>query len=255
MNAQWSKDDVQRGIAAGLSALGVRRGGLLLVHASLSSLGWVPGGAPAVIEALRQTLGPEGTLLMPALTYEYVDHRQPVFDQARTPSCVGAISECFRTMPGVQRSLAPTHSVCGSGPWASWILGRHHLDNTPCGPRSPFRALRDLRGAILFLGCGLSPDTSVHGIEELVEPPYLFGGPVRYRMITGHGGRLDVTVRRHAFDGFIQRYDRVLEALPEHGWRSGRVGQALAYLLDARILWDRAGMMLRRDPYALVERG
>ncbi len=43
-------------------------GMVLVVHSSLKSLGWVNGGPVAVILALEQVLGPEGTLVMPTHT-------------------------------------------------------------------------------------------------------------------------------------------------------------------------------------------
>ena len=102
-----------------LLALGVRPGGVLLVHSSLKALGPAAGGPAAVIEALREALGPGGTLLMPALSYATVTRVNPVFDQKATPSCVGVIPETFRRMAGVRRSLHPTHSVCACGPMAA----------------------------------------------------------------------------------------------------------------------------------------
>jgi PhzF family phenazine biosynthesis protein len=47
-----------------LRMLGVE-GLVLLVHSSLSSLGWVPGAAQAVVLALVEAVGPQGTIVMP----------------------------------------------------------------------------------------------------------------------------------------------------------------------------------------------
>jgi len=85
-----------RKIAADLIQVGVRSGGILMVHSSLKSMGHVPGGPEIVIRALLEALGPEGTLLMPALTYETVTNENPVFNIAKTPTCVGALAEYFR---------------------------------------------------------------------------------------------------------------------------------------------------------------
>jgi aminoglycoside 3-N-acetyltransferase len=61
------------------------------------------------------------------------------------------------------------------------MLGGQFHDVTPCGENSPYFKLREKAGQILFLGCGLKPNTSMHAVEELVEPPYLYDGWVDYR--------------------------------------------------------------------------
>jgi len=83
----------RRIIADNLLRLGLRRGGAVLAHSSLRSLGQLPGGAETVITALLDALGPEGTLMMPALSYLHVGPGQPVFDLLQTPSNVGALPE------------------------------------------------------------------------------------------------------------------------------------------------------------------
>ena len=136
-----SEKQQQEHIADDLRVLGVSEGGILLVHASLRSLGAVPGGAETVVCGLLHALGDDGTLLMPALSYESVGAQNPVFDLLHTPSCVGALTEYFRTRPGKVRSVHPTHSVCAVGPKAEELCRDHYLDTTPCGEHSPFSRL------------------------------------------------------------------------------------------------------------------
>lgn len=242
-----------RRLAAGFTALGVRPGDTLLVHSSLKSLG-EPGAAPAdVIEALLAVLGEAGTLVLPTLSYQFCGPQSPVFDVRHTPSCVGAIPEYFRTLPGAVRSLCPTHSCAALGPQAEFLTGAHHLDGTPCGPRSPFARLREAGGRVLFLGCGCNCNTSMHAVEETVNPPYLFGPPVDYRVTTAAGETLAVRCLSHGFARTAQRYDR-LPGWMERGVTRGRVLAAECLLLDADPMWETARAALARDPLALVER-
>jgi aminoglycoside 3-N-acetyltransferase len=246
-------DSARERIAVDLRSVGVRPGSAMLVHSSLSALGAVPGGADTVIAALGDALGDAGTLLMPALSYLHVDAARPVFDLRATPSNVGAIPERFRLAPGTLRSAHPTHSVCARGPLAQRLLADHHLDRTPCGPRSAFSRLRDVDGDILFIGCGLAPNTSMHAIEELVEPPYLFGDEIPYRVVLADGRSVDALGRRHGFRGWMQRYERVAPLLGG-ALAEGSVLAARAHLVRCRPLWDAALAALRADAFAFVER-
>ncbi len=241
-------------VCSGAGESGLCKGGTVLVHASLRSMGTVPGGAKTVVHGLLSALGPEGTLLMPALSYAHVDMYRPVFDVRRTPSNVGAIPEHFRKRPGTVRSIHPTHSVCGVGPAADAILGSHQRDESPCGANSPFRRLRDSGGQILFLGCGLKPNTSMHGVEELAEPPYLFGDRVSYRAILPDGDEIEGHTRRHGFAGWAQRYDRLGSLLGDDGLSQGKILEATVCVLECREMWERAHEALRGDPFYFVER-
>jgi aminoglycoside 3-N-acetyltransferase len=245
--------EAQQRIAQDLLSSGLRRGGSVLVHASLRSMGDVPGGAETVIRGLLDALGPDGTLLMPALSYRYVNAAHPIFDVRRTPSNIGTIPETFRTRAGTIRSVCPTHSVCGIGAQAERFLNTHHLDETPCGAHSPYRMLRDAGGQILFIGCGLKPNTSMHGVEELIEPPYLFGPPIPYRVHLPDGTEIRVSCRQHDFAGYTQRYDRIGSLLKEDGLRIGTVLEATIHLLECRAMWEQAHAALQCDPFFFVE--
>lgn len=235
-----------------LLALGVRPGGVLLVHSSMKSLGLAPGGPDTVIDALLAALGTEGTLMMPALTYERVTPQNPLFDVRNTPGNVGIIPETFRCRQGVLRSLHPTHSICAYGPHAEDLTRDHGLDSTPCGEHSPLRLLPEVNGQILMLGCGLQPNTSMHAVEELVEPPYLFDPPMDYRLILADGRKSIRRYRPHNFRGWEQRYERLADVM-RSGLRWGRILQADCHLIEASDMWQAVEMKLRENPLFFVE--
>ena len=234
-----------------LLSLGVTPGGVLLVHSSYKSLGPVPGGIQTVIDGLAGALGPEGTLLMPALSWVSVDREHPEFDVRTTPSCVGAIPETFRTLAGTERSMHPTHSVCGRGPLAHELFQGHILDRTPCGIHSPFSRLRHFHGQILMLGCGLRPNTSMHAVEEAAWAPYLLEPePVEY-VLTGYdGAKVTALHRRHSH--FPQLYDRVAPMLRGRGLAEGPVLDARCHLLDAGALWQAVLERLAEDIHFFI---
>lgn len=239
-------------IAAELAALGILPGDLVLVHASLRSLGPVPGGAETVVQGLLETVGPAGTLLMPALSYEQRPHH--IHDTRHTPSNVGALPEYFRQRPGTARSVHPTHSLCGVGPAVAELFARHALDTTPCGPNSPFNLMIGKAAKIIMLGCGLRPNTTMHALEEYVRPPYLLGDTCVYTITDAEGRTYQKRYQRHGFYGWRQRYDR-LATLAEPGLlRHGRVLAAETWVIDSALMKRVVLGVLARDPFFFVER-
>lgn len=129
-----------------------------------------------MIDAFLDVVGEKGALCFPTLSYLFTTEANPIFDIRITPTNLGVIPETFRRRSGVQRSLHPTHSVAAIGAQAALVTQDHYKDTTPVGANSPFRWVRDLCGQVVFLGCGCRCNTSIHGVEEMVDPipPYLF---------------------------------------------------------------------------------
>lgn len=170
-------------LQADFEALGIERGMVLLVHSSLSAIGWVCGGAVAVIIALQKVLGETGTLVMPTHSTDLSDPSQwenppvpkswwqtiretmPAYNPDLTPTrSMGKIAETFRKQKGVFRSTHPQSSFCANGPQASYIVDNHSLA-FGMGENSPLARIYDLDGFVLLLGVGHSRNTSIHLAE------------------------------------------------------------------------------------------
>jgi aminoglycoside N3'-acetyltransferase len=192
-------------VAAALRDAGVGRGDAVFFQAGMAAFGTIEGGPETVIAALRETVGEEGLIAMPAfpLTGPAVEHlsRHPVFDARRDASMMGAISERFRAAPGVVRSVHPTHSVCAWGRGAEALVAGHELAATPFGEGTPFAKLLE-RGAIqVFFGSGVRAITMYHAFEVLRAPPYpievFLPEPVAIRSIRPDGEEVEVRTPVH----------------------------------------------------------
>lgn len=174
-------------LAADLRTLGIKAGETLLVHSSLKALGWVCGGAVAVIEALESVLGPTGTLMMPAHTswnsepshwqnppappnwWPQIRAEMPAWQADTAPTLgMGMIPETYRKRAGVLRSQHPQVSFIARGPQAKTLLNQHQL-SPAFGENSPLARLSQLSGKVLLLGVNHGSNTSLHLAELRAE--------------------------------------------------------------------------------------
>lgn len=242
-------------IASDARALGVRPGSVLLVHSSLRSLGQKGIHPQEVIDGLLLALGDHGTLVFPALSYLHCGPAHSLtFDVRNTPSNVGALPEYFRTsVPGVRRSLCPTHSCCAIGEKRDDVVGEHHLDDTPAGAHSPFRRIMELDGSVLFLGCGTNCNTSMHAVEELSRPDYLFEDCYTYTMIREDGSSYEQRCYAHDFRGVSQVYRRMEDLLTDAELQKGNILAASCHLMRCVPMWEKADAKYREDPHYFVD--
>jgi aminoglycoside 3-N-acetyltransferase len=236
--------------------LGVVRGTEILVHSSLSSIGYVEGGAETVIEALLQAVNPqEGTILVPTLTGTEKDNsaNPPFFDQRLSPCWTGVIPEVFRQRGDAHRSLNPTHSVAAIGESAVSLTTGHEDCWTTCGYGSPFYRLSRRGGKILLLGVTLDSNTLLHTAEEIAELPYhLQKQPASCRMIDEKGKQLSRLTLLHDWGTPRQFGIAQDDFLAEGIMQAGRIGEAKCYLIDAQQMLDYTVNMLIKNPKWLV---
>lgn len=241
--------------------LGLGPGMTIIVHSSLSAIGWVSGGPVAVLQALMDALTPESTLVMPTHSGDYSDPAKwenppvprgwweeirssmPAYDPRFTPTRgMGAIPEAFRNFPDVLRSSHPAVSFAAWGKDARRITEGHTLEYC-LGEGSPLARLYELDAMVLLLGAGHGNNTSFHLAEYRIQNPVLTreGAPV-----VEAGQRVwkvyrDVILDSGCFDKLGADFEKVEPVI------FGKVGNAVARLFRQRPAVDFAVGWLNLD--------
>jgi aminoglycoside 3-N-acetyltransferase len=157
-----------------LIKMGIVEGDTVLVHSSLSKIGYVSGGPSTIIDALISVVGQSGHILMPnspnaGLQLEYIRDLM-CFDVNNDASKLGAITEAFRTYQGAIRSEHPTEPVSCFGPNAKSFTKDHFGNLTPYNKNSPFYKVSERKGKILYIGVTFdNAGTNLHTLEDAVE--------------------------------------------------------------------------------------
>jgi len=210
-----------------LRGLGIGAGTHLVMHSSFRSVGHFEGGPENFCRMLCELVTPEGLVMMPGLVRYPADGQEFTYNPLTTPTNTGILPETFRKMPGVQRSLDPTHSFCAWGKNAGDFLREHHRLPT-MHARSPLGLLERAGGYCLLLGVPRST-TFMHVVETACGAQCLGSRTERYPAVLPDGRR--VTLRAW-------------------GWRDGkcralRHEEIFGYMRDKHALQER---QLRNGP-------
>ncbi len=178
-----------------LKAAGIKKGDILVVHSALSKIGFVDGGAETVIQALINSVGDTGHILMPtspnhSFQLDYIQQNK-VFDVLNSPSAMGKITEVFRTKFDTVRSCNPTEPFSCWGHNKNWFVEGHFGKKTPYQPDSPLGKVAQSGGKVIFIGVTLNnAGTILHLLEDAVEDfkfPVYYHKEFEYTIITSDG--------------------------------------------------------------------
>lgn len=227
---------------------GVKSGDTLLVHSSLSKIGYVEEGPKTVVEALLDVVGTEGNLLMPnspnaGLQLEYIRSIES-FDVQNTPSALGAITEYFRKLPEAKRSAHPTEPVSCIGPDAEYFVSEHFGELTPYTEKSPFYKVSEKGGKILYLGVTLdNAGTNLHTLEDAVDDfkfPVYYDEVFEVNVVLPDGKTKTMKTKVHNPEQSKKRKcDQLIPLFESEGvMKEVKIGEARGLLVDAKGMLD-----------------
>jgi aminoglycoside 3-N-acetyltransferase len=249
-------------LIADLRRLGLREG-IAMVHASISSLGWVVGGSQTLVEALLACLGPDGTLCAQAswedIPFGYAgwpdDWRAaygaglPPFDPALSAAAPyeGRLAERIRTWPGARRSANPGTGIAAIGARAAELTAGHRLDDG-FGAGTPYARIVAAGGQVILLGAPLRTISLLHHAEAIARAPKR---RTTYRVpIAGRGWvsmrELDVWCGAYPYEDEEPLATIAAAALGAGVGNPGTVGEATAHLFPAAELTRFAVRWLER---------
>ena len=242
----------QKEIVEDLKRLGLQRGAAVEVHSSLSSMGWVEGGAQTVIRALMDVVGEDGAIVMSAYL---VSPLLPLTEEEKTKgitakvrmleeneNCktgMGIIVDTFCKLPNTYLGKG-MHRVCAWGQNA-----KLHSQG--------YEYLLSIDGWVLLIGVDIHRCSCMHTAEGKVEWP---------EQILEHFALPEEIQRQYPQTDWYVEYHDPHKPLPEDAWgkvqieaeqrgliRRGHIGNAESMLFKAKPVVDIYEEFLRTDPF------
>lgn len=169
--------------------VGLQKGDIAYLSTSFGMLG-VPSGVTnseslnrLFLTAIRNVLGADGTMLVPAYSYTFGNSSEDapcIFDPLTTPAKVGPFPNYFLKQEGVIRSRDPMMSVAGLGPATETLF--KDLSPTSYGEDCLYaRLLSQTNVKCVNLGLGPNWIPFLHYVDWLAKVPfrydkYFYGG-------------------------------------------------------------------------------
>jgi aminoglycoside 3-N-acetyltransferase len=256
------KTHTKESLIADLKSSGINPRGTLLVHSSAKSVGECENRADTILDAFIEYMK-DGLLIFPTHTWEYISWwkkfdengfpigKNNIYVPAEMPSCVGLLTNLFMKREGVLRSLHPTHSVAALGKDAAEFISGEELARTPCPRSGCYGKLYDRGAQILFMGCKLSRNTYLHGVEEWNNIPDRLTEKPQELYIKLDGELIPCPQLRHHFSGgdVSENYIKAESVFIEKGAAAYcKIGSAHSVLCDAVKMADIITEYLKVKP-------
>ena len=248
------KSLTQKDIVDDLKKLGLERGIAVEIHSSLSSIGFVEGGASTVISALMDVVGEDGAIVMsaylvtPLIPLTEEEKRKGITAKVRkldeNSNCktgMGVIVDTFCKLPNTYLGKG-INRVCAWGHKA-----KLHSQG--------YEYLLSIDGWVLLIGVDIHRCSCMHTAEDKVEMP---------KEIDEHFQLPEEIQRQYPRSDWYIEYQDPHKPLPEDAWgkiqieaerrgliRRGYIGQAECMLFKAQPVVDIYEEFLRKDPFRL----
>lgn len=206
-----SKEDIKKE----LMKAGLKKGDAVIVHSSLSRIGFLENGADTLIDAFLEVVGENGLMVMPAFSSLNYDEKKKiyVFDVKKTPAYTGTVPETFRNRKRVFRSVSPTHSLIAYGKKAKWFAEGHDKCDNPYGKEGPFYKLLELDAKIFLVGVDQLANSSIHIVEDKYKhfPIKVWNEKQKILVMYPDGSKKIIYVRWHLPHLYRIRDNNILE--------------------------------------------
>lgn len=237
--------------------------GTVMIHSSMKSIGEVNGGVDTVLDAWSEYMK-DGLLVFPTHTWKDIPSQKKTYNVTTEPSCVGILGNVFRQRENVLRSLHPTHSVAALGKDAEGFVQGEENILTPCGRNGVYGKLLDRNSQIVFIGCEMSRNTYIHGVEEWNNvPDRIAQTPIELTIIDYDGKEIPYSRYGHQCleakalgDDFdvSENYKYLETPFKQHGAVTyGQFGDAKCRIGDAKKMYDITSMILRKSPNIFIQ--
>lgn len=250
--------EVVPSLLRGIKNIGITKGDLVIVHSSFKSMGLSGYGPADAVATLLESVGPEGTVMMPAFTYSYsgIWGVKP-FNPDTTPGHGnGVLSETFRKHPGVLRSGHPAYSVAARGRYAG-ILTENRENASALGEGSSYGEAKRLGAKILLIGVGSNRNSMLHHAEAAAGLPYndipfrAFWGDTA--LVEGKDGRAAEIPLVREFPACSDNFGVIDGYLSGRGvLRRGKLKEAESLVMDSRELVGAVIKKLHEEPGCLL---